>query len=178
MKKNSQIAINIVAIAVGMFGIAYASVPLYNLFCKVTGFGGATVRAEGISEEVFDREITVLFNTDTSPDLPWTFKPIQTKIKVKIGENGLAFFEASNNSNEPVVGVATYNVTPLKISEYFNKVQCFCFDEQTLEPNQKMQFPVSFFIDPEIMNDKNLDEVKTVTLSYTFFRYKDGLKLN
>lgn len=169
-EKNKSTALSILAICVGMFGIAYASVPLYNLFCKVTGFGGTTQVAELAPEEILDREITVRFNADTSPDLKWKFKPEQKEIKVKIGETALVFYSAENYSKEAVTGTSVYNVTPLKSGSYFNKIDCFCFEKQTINPGEKVDFPVSFFIDPEIVNNNKLDDVKTITLSYTFFK--------
>lgn len=174
-KDNKTTALNIAAIAVGMFGMAYAAVPLYDLFCKITGFGGTVKQVNDAPSEILDRKINVMFNSDTSKELQWSFKPSQTKLEVNIGESGLAFYEAVNNSDKTVIGTATYNVTPIKAAKYFNKVECFCFEKQILDPNEKMQFPVSFFVDPEIINDKNLDEVKTVTLSYTFFPYKGSI---
>lgn len=173
MKKNSQTALNVLAIVVGMFGLAYASVPLYDIFCKVTGFGGTTQQSEVTPDKVYERQIKVLFNTDVSPDLSWEFRHLQDNVTVKVGEDKLVFFEAVNTGDKPAVGMATYNVTPNKMGLYFVKLKCFCFEQQVIKPGQKVSFPVSFFIDPEIMNDKNLDEVKEVVLSYTFFKYKD-----
>ncbi len=173
MKKNSRFALNILAIVVGMFGLAYASVPLYSMFCKVTGYGGTTQEGKAIPDKVYDREIKVFFNTDVNPELSWKFKPLQPIVKVKVGETKLVFFEAENYGTEPEIGVASYNVSPDKMGQYFDKVQCFCFSQQLINPGQKVSFPVSFFIDPEIMNDKNLADVNEVTLSYTFFKYKD-----
>ena len=151
MKKNSQTALNVLAIVVGMFGMAYASVPLYDAFCRVTGFGGTTQEATSAPTEVYDREIEVLFNTETSDKLPWKFKNLEDKVKVKVGETRLSFFEATNTSDEPVVGMATYNVAPLKMGQYFNKLKCFCFEQQLIKPGEKITFPISFFIDPEIL---------------------------
>ena len=171
--KNKHIVLSLLAIGIGMFGLAYASVPLYNLFCRVTGYGGATRTALYSPEKILDREITIRFNTDVAGDLPWEFASEQKETKVRIGENKLAFFYARNLSGKATKGTALYNVTPNKVGIYFNKIQCFCFDEQIIEPGQKIQFPVSFFVDPEIAKDKNMDDVKTITLSYTFFRVKD-----
>ena len=170
-------ALSLLAIVVGMLGLAYASVPLYRIFCKVTGIGGTTQTAVVAPEQVLDREIVVRFNADVDPKLPWYFKPQQKEVRVKIGENALAFFEAMNMSDNPVLGTATYNVTPLKAGGYFNKIQCFCFDEQKLDPGQTADMPVSFFIDPEILNDPNMNDVNTITLSYTFFKVKNGDEL-
>ena len=157
-----------------MVGLAYASVPLYRLFCQVTGYGGTTqqaARAPGaLSGPAGERLITVRFNADTSSKLPWLFKPSQKEVSVKLGEQALAFFEATNRSKEGTSGSAVFNVTPLKAGKYFNKIACFCFDEQHLEPGQAVDMPVTFFIDPEMVKDPNLDDVDTITLSYTFFR--------
>jgi cytochrome c oxidase assembly protein subunit 11 len=172
-KSNTSLVLNILAVVIGMFGLAYASVPLYSLFCKTTGFGGTTQEAKKIPDKIIDRDIRVLFNTEVSSDLAWKFKPLQRTETVKVGETKLAFFEAENIGTEPIVGMAMYNVTPGKMGAYFDKVQCFCFNQQLIKPHQKVTFPVSFFIDPAIMNDKTLDDVSEVTLSYTFFKYKD-----
>ncbi len=172
MKKNSQTAMNVLAIVVGMFGLAYASVPLYNAFCKITGFGGTTQEAISLPDKIYNRDIKVLFNTEVSPELDWKFKHLQDSVVVKVGEEKLAFFEATNVGTKPLVGMASYNVVPTKMGQYFVKLKCFCFEQQVINPGQKVSFPVSFFIDPEIMNDKNLDDVKEVVLSYTFFKYE------
>ena len=156
-----------------MFGLAFASVPLYDLFCRVTGFGGTTQQNDSNDVEVIDRVMKIRFNADISPKLKWRFKPDQKEITVKVGESALASFTAENISDEPLTGTAVYNVTPLKAGAYFVKVQCFCFDLQLLEPGKKISMPVSFYVDPDIINDDNLDEVKTITLSYTFFRSSD-----
>jgi len=172
-QKNNKTAIKVVYIVTGMFLLAFASFPLYNLFCKVTGYGGTPVLAD---EEALanltlgDRTINVRFNSDIMQDVPWSFSPLQKQVRVNTGENKLIFYTAENKSQDAVKGVATYNVTPAKVSEYFNKVHCFCFEEQTLAANEKVEMPVSFYIDPEIENDPNMDDVKTITLSYTFFK--------
>jgi len=172
---NTRVVLPLVAIVIGMTGLAFASVPLYRLFCQVTGFGGTTQVAETGAETVLDRKMTVRFNADVDPDLPWAFAPEQRAIELKVGEQGLAFYRAENRSDEPVVGMAVYNVTPNKAGLYFSKIHCFCFDEQRLEPGEAMDMPVTFFVDPAIADDPNLDEVKTITLSYTFFRARtDG----
>lgn len=156
----------------GMLGLAFASVPLYQMFCQVTGFGGTVQKAVKMPERCVDRMITVRFNADTNPSLPWEFKPLQKQVKVKAGELGLAFYKAKNHSNEHTIGMATYNVTPNKTGIYFNKVECFCFIEQHLEPGQETDFPVQFFIDADIADDGKCDDVKTITLSYTFFKLR------
>lgn len=156
-------------VVVGMVGMSYAAVPLYDLFCRVTGFGGTTQVAEAAPDQVIDRRMTVRFNADTAGDMPWRFRPEQRKIDVQVGESMLAFYTARNDTDRTIVGTATYNVTPLKAGIYFNKVECFCFTEQTLEPGQQVEMPVSFFVDPDIENDPNMKDVGTITLSYTFF---------
>jgi cytochrome c oxidase assembly protein subunit 11 len=176
MKKNTQTALNVVAIVVGMLGLAYGSVPLYEMFCKVTGFGGTTQIAKEYTGKVLEKQVEVLFNTDVAPELNWSFKAEQSKVKVKIGENKLVFFEAKNISNKPQTGVALYNVVPHTLGKYFNKTQCFCFENQLLQPGEKMIFPVSFFIDPEMINDKNVNKVEQITLSYSFFEAKDSAR--
>ncbi len=170
---HRKLVIILVSVVALMFGVAFASVPLYNLFCRVTGFGGTTQVAEDQSSQVIDRWITVRFNADIDKDLPWKFKPDQKEVMVRVGENSLVSFSAENLTNESIKGMAVYNVTPDKVGPYFYKIACFCFDEQTLEPRQKVHMPVSFYIDPDIITDDNLDEVKTITLSYTFFRAVD-----
>lgn len=149
--------------------LSYAAVPLYRLFCQVTGFGGTTQIAKQAPDNVLDREVTVTFNADVDPKLPWKFKPLQFTKKVKIGENVFAAYVAENLSDQPTSGTATYNVTPFEVGPYFNKVQCFCFEKQALPAKAVVNMPISFFIDPEIVNDHQLDDVKHITLSYTFF---------
>lgn len=156
-------------LVVGMVGLAYASVPLYRIFCQVTGFDGTPIRAEAAPDTVFDRQVTVRFNADTDPNLPWMFKPRQHVVDVKVGESTLAFYRAENNAGHPVTGQAVFNVTPAKAGAYFTKVECFCFTEQTLQAGQKVDMPVSFFIDPAFMTDANMKDVTSITLSYTFY---------
>ena len=172
--KNKRVGLICGGVVAGMIGLAYASVPLYDLFCKVTGFGGTTQRAEMAPGAQSERTITVRFNADISDTLNWHFKPVSREITVKLGEEKLAFFEATNLGTKAITGTAVFNVTPQKVGGYFSKVQCFCFEEQVLQPGQTMEFPVSFFIDPEIVDERNLDDVKTITLSYTFFPAKDA----
>lgn len=160
------------AVVLAMAGLVWASVPLYQLFCRVTGFAGTTQVAEQEAGEILDRVIKVRFNADVASGLPWTFRPLQREMTVRVGETGMAYYMAVNLSSEPVVGTATYNVTPAKVGPYFSKIECFCFTEQELAPGEQARFPVTFFIDPEIVDNNNLDEVKTVTLSYMFFRKK------
>lgn len=153
-----------------MAGLAFASVPLYRLFCQVTGYGGTTQVADAAPAEIAERRITVRFNADVNPKLPWNFEPLEPAVTLRVGEPGLAFYRAVNLTDRPVSGTATFNVTPLKAGQYFSKTQCFCFDEQRLEAGEAVEMGVSFFIDPAILEDRNLDDVTTVTLSYIFFR--------
>ena len=166
---NQRVALVCAAIAVGMIGLAYASVPLYRLFCQMTGFAGTTQRATKASTEVLDRIITVRFDANVGPGLDWDFQAVTPTIDVRIGENALAFYKVRNRSDKPVVGTATFNVTPDQAGGFFNKVQCFCFTEQRLEPGESVEMPVSFFIDPAIVKDMDGAQIRNITLSYTFF---------
>ena len=172
-RRNRKTLTVLTAVVFGMVGLAYASVPLYRIFCQVTGYGGTTQQAAAGAPESGRmmplRIITVRFDSNVSLTLPWRFVPAQPSMEIKVGESALAFFTARNLSAAPVTGSAVFNVTPLKVGKYFNKIECFCFTEQTLAPGQQLDMPVSFFVDPEIMADANTAEVKTITLSYTFF---------
>lgn len=163
----------VIAVIIGMFCLAYASVPLYSLFCKVTGFGGTTQKAATGSTVKGKKEIAVQFDANIEQGLDWVFKPMQREVKVRTGENALIFFYAENKSDEPITGMATFNVTPDKTGIYFNKIQCFCFNQQTLKPHEKVTMPVTFFIDPAIESDPTTEEVTTITLSYSFFKVKN-----
>ena len=171
--KNNRMAGMVVAVVVGMIGLAYASVPLYELFCRVTGYGGTTQRAELFDAQAIDRDMKVRFSANVHRDMPWDFKPQQISQKLKVGEQGLAYFEAHNPTNQTIVGTATYNVTPHKAGTYFAKIECFCFTEQVLKPGESVVMPVVYFIDPLIEEDRNFNEVTEVTLSYTFFVMDD-----
>jgi len=172
--KNTRVAALAGAMAVLMVGAAFAAVPLYDLFCKVTGYGGTTQVAMGEAGEILDREVTVYFDANTNRNLPWTFEPTQRSITVRVGESALAYYTATNNSSQPVTGVATYNVAPYKAATYFSKLECFCFTEQTLEPGESIEMPVLFFVDPLIDEEARMDDVTYITLSYTFFESQDG----
>lgn len=168
-QKNARLGLTILGVVLGMAALAYASVPLYDMFCRVTGFGGTTQTSDAWPEQIIDRSLTINFNTDTSPNLPWDFSPEKRSIEVKLGQKGLIAFHAKNKANTPLAGSAIYNVTPLKAGKYFHKVQCFCFDEQILQPGENVSMPVMFYIDPKMNDDPNMDDVQTITLSYTFF---------
>ena len=167
--RNARLGLALSGLVLAMVGVAFAAVPLYRLFCQVTGYGGTTQVAEAAPVEIGERVIKVRFNADVAAGLPWRFRPEQREVSLRVGEPGLAFYAAQNLSDRPVVGTAAFNVTPLKAGPYFSKVQCFCFDEQRLEPGETAQLGVSFFVDPAIAEDINLAEVETITLSYTFF---------
>jgi len=168
-KKSSRLALVLVGVAAGMVGLAYASVPLYDLFCRVTGYGGTTQQAEEGSDVILDQDITVSFDANTARKMPWDFKPVKKTVTLKIGQTGIAFYEAYNPTDRTIKGTASFNVTPLKAGQYFTKIDCFCFTEQTLKPGQRVDMPVTFYVDPEIASDPNTQDVKTITLSYTFF---------
>jgi cytochrome c oxidase assembly protein subunit 11 len=158
------------AMAAGMLGMSFAAIPLYRLFCEVTGYGGTPKVGTEEATSISDTTINVRFNADTNPGLPWQFAPDQSEVTLKLGEDKVAFYHAHNKAASPVTGMALYNVTPEKAAKYFHKTACFCFNQQTLEGGQTMEFPVSFWVDPEIAKDPNTADVRTVTLSYTFFR--------
>lgn len=155
--------------AVAMLMLAFASVPLYRIFCQVTGYAGTTQRAAKPAGAVLDRRMTVRFDASVSPGLDWTVQPVDATQTVRIGETSLALYRATNNSTKPLVGTASFNVTPEQTGGFFNKLECFCFTEQRLEPGQSIDMPVSYFIDPAIVQDKDTAHVGMITLSYTFF---------
>jgi len=162
-------AAQLVGVVVVMGALAWASVPFYNWFCSVTGFGGITGVALTDSDVVLDQTITIRFDASKDRDMPWEFKPVVREMKLKIGETGLAFYEAYNPTDRPVAGSASYNVTPYTAGGFFEKIQCFCFEEQILQPGERVQMPVTFFVDPEIVDDRDGKYVHTITLSYTFY---------
>ena len=153
-----------------MGGLAWASVPFYDWFCRVTGFGGATNVAEAGSDVILDQTIKVRFDASLERDMPWTFKPEVREMEIRIGETGLAFYEAHNPLDVPIAGQAAYNVTPYEAGAFFDKIECFCFTEQILMPGETVMMPVSFFVDPAIVDDREGQYVHTITLSYTFYQ--------
>lgn len=171
--RNLYTALSLAGIVFGMVLLAYASVPLYRLFCQITGIGGTTQASMTAPDTMLDRVVTVRFNADMAPSMPWQFRPLQSQVTVHIGEQKLVAYTAENQSDKALVGVATYNVTPFKVGPYFNKIQCFCFENQLLNPGQQVNMPISFFIDPAFAEDPDMRDVHTITLSYTFFRAKD-----
>jgi cytochrome c oxidase assembly protein subunit 11 len=158
-----------VGVVVVMGGLAWASVPFYDWFCRVTGFGGVTNTAETGSDVVLDQTITVRFDASLDRGMPWEFTPMQREMTLRIGETGLAFYEAHNPTDRPVAGQASYNVTPYEAGYFFDKIECFCFTEQVLQPGETVEMPVSFYVDPAIVNDRDAKYVHTITLSYTFY---------
>ncbi len=172
-RSNGLIAGTLITLIGGMAGLSFAAVPLYRMFCEATGYAGTPRLRGAAGPGATGRSIAVRFNATTSPNLPWRFAPGESEVTVKLGEDRLAFYVGQNRSQQPVTGVATYNVTPEKAGTYFHKTACFCFDEQTLAPGQEMQFPLSFWVDPAIAADPDTRDVTTITLSYTFFRSLD-----
>lgn len=176
-EKNRRIALMAIALVAAMVGLGYASVPLYRMFCQVTGFGGTTQRVSEAEANavVVDttRVMSIRFDGNVAPDVPWSFRPEQVTDRVSLGARDMAIFIARNNSDEPVTGTATFNVEPEQTGKYFSKIQCFCFTEQTLQPGQEVRMPVLYYVDPRIAEDENAKDVEQITLSYTFHRTKE-----
>jgi cytochrome c oxidase assembly protein subunit 11 len=168
-RKNWIVAASCLAFFSGMIGVTYASAELYSLFCQVTGYGGATQRAEQASARILDKKITVRFDANVAPGLPWTFQPVQRSVEIKIGETAKVSYSAANIFSAPTHGKASFNVTPELAGAYFNKLECFCFTDTVLKPGETLEMPVVFFVDPEIVNEPDLKNLDTITLSYTFF---------
>ena len=171
-RKNRNVGLIVVSIVFAMGGLAFASVPLYDLFCRVTGWGGTTQVASQLPDQVLDRQVTVKFTSRTAPGLPWRFGPDQRSVEVNVGQQALISYTAKNLTAGQNAGTAVYNVVPTKVGKYFNKVQCFCFARQQMAPRQEVHMPVTFFIDPAFADDPNMEDVTDITLSYTF--YKQG----
>jgi cytochrome c oxidase assembly protein subunit 11 len=169
MQGPQKTVLQLVAVVVTMGALSWASVPFYDWFCRVTGFGGVTGVAESGSDTVLDQTITVRFDASKERDFAWEFKPVQREMEIKIGDTGLAFYEAYNPTDRPVAGQASYNVTPYAAGAFFEKIDCFCFTEQVLQPGERVEMPVTFFVDPEIVTDRDGKFVHTITLSYTFY---------
>lgn len=166
---NMRIVIACSAFVVSMVGVSFAAVPLYQLFCQVTGYGGTTQRVEQMSDTILDRKIMVRFDANVAGGLPWDFKPVEREVELKIGETIQIGYTAQNTSSQSTFGQATFNVTPMSAGAYFNKIQCFCFTETELKPGETLDMPVVFFVDPAIIDDPDAKDVTTITLSYTFF---------
>jgi cytochrome c oxidase assembly protein subunit 11 len=161
------------ALVVGMVGAAYAAVPLYNWFCKTTGFGGTTQVSEKAPDHVLGRTLTIRFDSNVAPGLPWRFQPEQNQIQVRIGEIATVHYKVINEAARDVSGQASYNVSPPTVGGYFNKINCFCFTEQRLEAGETREMAVVFYIDPSIANDRDQNDLSTITLSYTFYRQRE-----
>lgn len=174
--QNKKLGWALVGLGVLMLGAAYAAVPLYQLFCQVTGFGGMTKRATALPQTVSERSVSLSFNADVATDLPWTFKPAANTLPVRLGEAMVTSYKVVNNSNQTLVGTAAYNVQPERVGAYFNKVECFCYTEQVLQPGESRDMTVTLFLDPAMAEDRAMDDVQAVTLSYTFFLAKDQSK--
>lgn len=168
MDGKTKTLANCVGVVVLMGGLAWASVPFYDWFCRVTGFGGVTGQSDVASDEILDQTIKVRFDASKARDMPWEFKPVERQMEIRIGETGLAFYEAYNPTDKPVAGRANYNVTPYQAGGFFTKIDCFCFQEQVLQPGERVQMPVTYYIDPEIVNNREGQYIHTITLSYTF----------
>ena len=168
-RRNMRTAAIAATVAAAMLGLAYASVPLYRLFCQTTGFGGTTQRADAAPLSASERSISIRFDANTAASLGWTFNPEQLEMKVKLGEQAMATYRATNTTGRTVTGSAVFNVTPVSAGVYFNKIQCFCFTEQTLGPGESAQLPVVYFVDPAIAEDAETNLIDTITLSYTFY---------
>jgi len=173
ISRNARLGIICAAAFFGMVGVAYASVPLYRAFCQLTGFDGTVRKADAAPTKILDRKLTIRFDANVR-DIPWSFAPEQVSQEVKIGDTGLAFYKVTNNGKEPITGRATYNVIPESAGLYFQKLECFCFTDQTIQPGQTMEFPVVYFVDPKFAEDFETKGTQEVTLSYTFFRSTEG----
>ncbi|MFN3937887.1 MAG: cytochrome c oxidase assembly protein [Gemmobacter sp.] len=161
-------AAQLVGVAAFMAGLSFAAVPFYDWFCRVTGFGGTTATASRAPDQVLDQTIRIRFDASLERGMPWEFRPLQREMEVRLGEVGLAFYEAHNPTSRPVAGTASYNVTPYAAGGYFTKIDCFCFEMQVLEPGERVQMPVTFYVDPDLLRDREGRFVKQITLSYTF----------
>jgi cytochrome c oxidase assembly protein subunit 11 len=170
--KNARLAWSLAAAVGGMLALAYAASPLYDMFCRATGFGGTPQVAQEGERPILSRTVNVRFDSNVDANLPWRFTPLEREVKVKLGEERLVHYRVTNLSQRPIVGTSAYNVTPETAGAWFNKLQCFCFTEQLLLPGQSMDMPVVFFVDPEMDKDRRYDNIRTVTLSYTFFEAK------
>ena len=169
LNQDQKVVTRLIGVIVFMGALAWAAVPLYDWFCRVTGFGGTTQVAAAESETVLDQTIRVRFDASRARDMPWEFRAVEPHMDVRIGETGLAFYEAYNPTDRPIAGTAAYNVSPFTAGGYFAKIACFCFEQQVLQPGERVEMPVTFFVDPEIVEDRDARHVSVITLSYTFY---------
>jgi len=174
--RQALTAISLGVLVACMVGLSFAAVPLYDLFCRVTGYAGTTQRADQASDRVLDQTITVRFDSTVAGDLPWTVKPQQTTLTLRVGETGQMVYVANNLSQAATVGTSSFNVSPQSAGAFFNKIECFCFTEQPIGPDGTAELPVVFFVDPAIVEDKNTRNITEITLSYAFFPDKDAKK--
>ena len=172
--RNRRLVWRLVSVVVVMGALAWAAVPFYRWFCQVTGFAGTTQVATGESDRVLDQQVRVRFDANVMPGLGWTFRPMQTEMMVRLGETGMAYYEAVNNTDETIVGRATYNVSPDAAGYFFEKIECFCFTEQALAPGERMEMPLTFFVSPDMLDDRDANRIRDITLSYTFYRYDEA----
>ncbi len=169
MTRPQRTGLILAGVVVGMAGLSFAAVPLYDLFCRVTGYGGTTARAAAPAGEIADRWVTVRFDASLAAGMPWTFRPVEREMRLRLGERGLTSYRAHNPTSRPVKGIASFNVVPFEAGVHFAKIECFCFTEQTLLPGQSVDMPVSFYVAPALSDDPDTERVETITLSYTFF---------
>lgn len=169
MDAKGKTVVKLVSVVLTMGALAWASVPFYDWFCRVTGFGGTTLVSEVGADEVLDKTIKIRFDASKERGMPWEFKPVQREMEIRIGETGLAFYEAYNPTDKPIAGQSTYNVAPYAAGGFFTKIDCFCFTEQVLQPGERVQMPVTFYVDPEIVEDSEGKYLHQITLSYTFY---------
>jgi cytochrome c oxidase assembly protein subunit 11 len=169
-RSNRRVAFAAFGVVIGMVGVSFAAVPLYDLFCRVTGFNGQPMIGRAAPAQPGDAVVTVRFNANTQPNLPWRFEPAQPAVELRVGEEAVGFYHAVNLADRPATGISTYNVTPEVVGKYFHKTACFCFEEQTLAPGQEADMPLAFWVDPRIAEDPNTRGIRTITISYTFFR--------
>ncbi|WP_134679796.1 cytochrome c oxidase assembly protein [Paracoccus ravus] len=169
-RSNARIVSLLVGVVIVMGALSWAAVPFYDWFCRVTGYGGTTNVAAAASDVVLEEKVRVRFDANVDTNMGWTFRPMQREMELRIGENAIAFYEAVNNTDQPITGTASYNVAPEIAGYYFNKIQCFCFTEQTLQPGERIEMPVSFFVDAGLVDDRDAGRIRDITLSYTFHR--------
>lgn len=168
-RSNGRTVLKLVSVVLVMGALSWAAVPFYSWFCRVTGFAGTTNVATATSDTVLDEKVRVRFDSNVDPDMGWTFRPLQREMELRIGENAIAFYEAVNTTDQPITGTASYNVAPDAAGYFFNKIECFCFTEQTLQPGETVEMPIVFFVDPDLDENHELDTIKEITLSYTFY---------
>jgi len=172
-RRNRLMGLGMAGFVAGMVGMAFAAVPLYRIFCQATGYNGTVQLGGGAAPGAGEQVLTIRFNANTQPNLPWRFGPAQPSMQLRVGEEGMGFYHARSLADRPTTGVATYNVTPEVVGKYFHKTACFCFEQQTLEPGQQAEMPLSFWVDPRIAEDPNTSGIRTITISYSFFRSLD-----